>query len=150
MKKSLGNKRNEIGKNHIEEITNIYGDFKENKYCKIFDNEDFGYWQITVERPLIENGKVVKDKNGKPKSDSDLRDTENVPLKEDIKKYFEREVLPYNPDAWIDETKTRKGYEISFTKYFYEFKPLRTLEQIKKDILELEKQTEGMMKEIIK
>ena len=99
---------------------------------------------------MIENGKVVKDKNGKPKSDSDLRDTENVPLKEDIKKYFEREVLPYNPDAWIDETKTRKGYEISFTKYFYEFKPLRTLEQIKKDILELEKQTEGMMKEIIK
>lgn len=150
MKKNLGNKRNEIGKNHIEEITNIYGDYKQNKYCKVFDNDDFGYWQITVERPLIENGRVVKDKNGKPKSDPSLRDTENVPLKEDIKKYFEREVLPHVPDAWIDETKTKKGYEISFTKYFYEFKPLRNLDQIKKDILELEKQTEGMMKEVIK
>jgi len=150
MKKSLGNKRNEISPKQIEEITKIYGDFKEGKYSKIFDNEDLGYWQITIERPERDaKGNIVKDNKGKPKADGSLRDTENVPLKKDIRKYFEREVLPHVPDAWIDETKTKKGYEISFTKYFYEYKPLRTLEEIKKDILALEKQTEGMLKEVI-
>jgi len=150
MKKSLGKKRHEISSKQIEEITKIYGDYKEDKYSKIFDNDDFGYWQITVERPERDaKGNIVKDNKGKPKADASLRDTENVPLKEDIKKYFEREVLPHVPDAWIDESKTRKGYELSFTKYFYEYKPLRTLEEIKKDILALEKQTEGMLKEVI-
>lgn len=150
MKKSLGNKRHEISPKQIEEITKIYGDFKEGKYTKIFDNDDFGYWQITIERPERDSkGNIVKDNKGKPKADGSLRDTENVPLKDDIKKYFEKEVLPHVPDAWIDETKTKKGYEFSFTKYFYEYKPLRTLEEIKKDILALEKQTEGMLKEVI-
>lgn len=151
MKKSLGNKRHELGTEHIEEITKMYGDFKKSKFSKIFDNEDFGYWQITVERPLRDGKRIiVKDNKGKLKVDASLRDTENVPLKDDIKKYFEKEVLPHMPDAWIDEEKTRKGYEISFTKYFYEYKPLRSLEEIKKDILALEKQTEGMLKEVIK
>ena len=150
MKKSLGNKRNEISPKQIEEITKMYGDFKRGKYSKIFDNEELGYWQITIERPERDaKGNIVKDNKGKPKADGSLRDTENVPLKDNIKKYFEKEVLPHVPDAWIDETKTKKGYEISFTKYFYEYKPLRTLEEIKKDILALEKQTEGMLKEVI-
>lgn len=151
MKKSLGNKRHEISPTQISEITKIYGEFKENKYSKIFDNDYFGYWQITVERPTRnEKGNIQKDNKGKPKADATLRDTENVPLKDDIKKYFEKEVLPHVSDAWIDESKTRKGYEISFTKYFYQYKPLRSLEEIRKDILALEKQTEGMLKEAIK
>lgn len=150
MSKSLGNKRHEISPDQIDEIVKLYGNFKSGKYCKIFDNEDFGYSQITVERPLKdENGKVVTDNKGNPKPDTSLRDTENIPLKDDIQKYFEREVLPHVPDAWIDENKTKVGYEINFTKYFYEYRPLRSLEEITKDILELEKESEGLLKEII-
>ncbi|HLC79831.1 MAG TPA: class I SAM-dependent DNA methyltransferase [archaeon] len=151
MKKSLGEKRHEISAEQIGEITKIYGNFKEGKFSKIFDNEDFGYWQITVERPARdEKGNALKDNKGKPKADSNLRDTENVSLKDDIKKYFQKEVIPHVPDAWIDEEKTKKGYEISFTKYFYEYKPLRSLEEIRKDILALEKETEEKLKEAIK
>ena len=150
MSKSLGNKRNEIGESHIETITKIYGDFKENEFSKIFDNENFGYWQITVERPLRdENGNIAKDGKGKLKADANLRDTERVPLKDDIKTYFEMEVLPQVPDAWIDNSKTKKGYEINFTKYFYKYKPLRSLAEIKADILALEKETDGLIKEAI-
>ena len=150
MSKSLGNKRNEISDEDIERITKRYGNFKEGKFSKIFDNEDFGYNQITVERPAKDkNGNVILDKKGNPKPDSSLRDTENVPLKEDIHEYFEREVIPHVPDAWIDESKTKIGYEINLTKYFYEFKPLRSLEKITKDILELEKETSGLLKEIL-
>ena len=113
-------------------------------FQRLFDNEDFGYWQITVERPLRdEGGNIVKDGKGKPKPDANLRDNERVPLKEDIKTYFEREVLPHVPDAWIDKSKTKKGYEINFTKYFYKYKPLRRLSEIRADILALEKETEG-------
>jgi type I restriction enzyme M protein len=150
MSKSLGNKRNEIGDGHIETITKIYGDFKENEFSKIFNNEDFGYWQIIVERPLRdESGNTVKDGKGKPKPDANLRDTERVPLKENIKTYFEREVLPHVPDAWIDNSKTKKGYEINFTKYFYKYKPLRRLAEIRADILALEKETEGLLRKAI-
>jgi len=150
MSRSLGNKRNEIGESHIETITKTYGDFKENEFSKIFDNDDFGYWQITVERPLKDgSGNIVKDSKGKPKPDADLRDSERVPLKEDIKTYFEREVLPHVPDAWIDESKTKKGYEINFTKYFYKYKPLRSLAEIRADILALEKETDGLLRKAI-
>ncbi len=82
--------------------------------------------------------------------DADQRDFENVPLKEDIEEYFQREVLPHVPDAWIDHGKTRTGYEINFTKYFYQYKPLRSLEDIRNAILALEKETEGMIEKIIK
>ncbi len=150
MTKSLGNKRNEIGEGHIETITKIYGDFRENEFSKIFNNEDFGYWQITVERPLKdESGNIVKDGKGKLKPDTNLRDSERVPLKEDIITYFDREVLPHVPDAWIDNSKTKKGYEINFTKYFYKYKPLRSLSEIRADILALEQETEGLLKEAI-
>jgi len=149
MSKSLGDKRNELSDEHIAEITKIYGDFAEGEHCKIFDNTDFGYAKVIVERPLIENGKVITDKNGKPKPDSSLRDSENIPLKENIQDYFKREVKPHVPDAWIDESKTNIGYEINFTKYFYKYKPLRSLEEIKEDIMKLEEETEGLMKNVI-
>lgn len=150
MRKSLGNKRNYITDNQIRQITDIYTSFTESDLCKIFDNEDFGYTKITVERPLKdENGNDVKDNKGKIKPDPNLRDTESVPLKEDIDEYFKREVLPHVPDAWMDRSKDKIGYEISFTKYFYKYKPLRSLKEIKADILALESETEGLLKEII-
>lgn len=156
MIRSLGNKRKEIGdgKNRkpdqIKTITEIYEAFEEGEYCKIFENEDFGYTRITVERPKrYENGAIEKDKRGEPAPDSDLRDYENVPLKEDVEEYFKREVLPHLPDAWINHSKTKTGYEINFTKYFYQYKPLRSLEDIRKDILALEEETFEGIKEII-
>lgn len=149
MSKSLGDKRNELSDEHIAEITKIYGSFEENNYSKIFDNTDFGYAKVTVERPLRnEKGAIIKDKKG-PKPDASLRDTENIPLKEDIQTYMEREVLPHVPDAWVDESKTNIGYEINFTKYFYEYKPLRSLEEIRADIIALEQKTDGLIKKII-
>lgn len=150
MSKSLGDKRNELSTEHIAEITRIYGDFTENDYCKIFDNTDFGYSKVTVERPLRNaDGEIVLEKNGKPKADSSLRDTENIPLKQDIQEYFNKEVLPHVDDSWIDESKTNIGYEINFTKYFYKYKPLRSLDEIRADILKLEEETDGLMKKII-
>lgn len=163
MSRSLGNKRKQIVENGNDKgigfITKIYGDFEENEFCKILPNDYFGYWRITVEQPLIEDGKPVTDKKGKPKADSGLRDYENIPfLKEDnsgrlnpqtIKEYFNREVRPHLPDAWIDESKTKVGYEINFTKYFYEFKPLRSLEEIKAEILALEEKTMDGVKTIL-
>jgi len=140
---------NQLSDEHIAQITQLYGDFEENQYVKVFDNPDFGYSKVTVERPLRdENGNIIKDKKG-PKPDASLRDTENIPLKEDISEYMKREVLPHVPDAWIDETKTNIGYEINFTKYFYQYKPLRSLEEIRADILALEQETDGLIKEVI-
>lgn len=155
MDKSLGNKRKKIVENGSERgigfITNLYGNFEENEFVKILPNEFFGYWRITVEQPLKdEKGKVIKTK-GKPKPDTSLRDYENIPfLKKDktgklvpqtIEEYFDAEVKPHLPEAWIDHSKTKVGYEINFTKYFYEFKPLRSLKDIKADILALEEKT---------
>jgi len=149
MKRSLGNKRNEISESQIAELTRIYGDFEDNSICKIFDNEDFGYTRITVERPIRKEGEVVQDMFGNPKPDSSLRDYENVPLKEDIQTYFEREVKPHVPDAWIDESKHKVGYEVNFTRYFYQYQPLRSLAAIRADILQLEQETMDSVKEIL-
>jgi type I restriction enzyme M protein len=246
MNRSLGNKRNEISDEYIGKITNIYGKFKENEYCKIFPNKYFGYTRITVERPLrlnfqtskerivrieqqsgfinlakskkkgktalneIEEGKklqkqiqeillgmnsdivyknrqkfieaieqkanniginlqvpvtksilnalserdeaadICMDKDNKPEPDTDLRDYENVPLGDDIDGYFKREVLPHIPDAYMDRSKDKVGYEINFTKEFYKYKPLRSLEEIRKDILVLAKETEGLLEEVLR
>ena len=245
MARSLGNKRNEIGEDHIAEITKIYGAFKGGEYCKIFKNEYFGYTRVAVERPLklsfqasaeriarfdqqpgfsnlakskkkgkegireIEEGEslqkaiktmlagmdgvkiyknrekfvavmdaaidkaelkikapvmkaildalserdeaadICKDKDGKPESDAELRDAENIPLSDNIDAYFKREVLPHVPDAWMDRGKDKIGYEINFTKEFYKYKPLRSLEEIRRDILALEKETEGLLSVIL-
>lgn len=231
MRKPLGEKRKMLTEEHIKELTNIYGDFVPSKYCKIFDESDFAYWKVTVERPLRLNfqtseeriariseqtafanlaksrkrkpeeiakeveagekqqaeiieaieamdatvlyknraeftkqlhdafkkaGVTVKapvlkailtalsekdetadicvDKNGNPEPDTDLRDTEQIPAKEDIDEYIKREVLPYAPDAWVDESKTKKGYEIPFTRHFYKYTDLGNAEQTLRDI----------------
>lgn len=163
MPRSLGNKRKQIPENGeskgIGFITKLYGDFEENECVKILPNDFFGYHRVTVEQPLKdENGKVILSR-AKPKPDSKLRDYENIPfLKKDnegklvrqsIEDYFEREVKPHLRDAWIDDTKTKIGYEINFTKYFYEFKPLRALADIKADILALELSSLELEKKVL-
>ena len=247
MRKSLGNKRHEISAEQIAEITRLYGEFTEGEHVRIFDNEDFGYYRITVERPLrlnfrvdderlerlrsekkfealatsrkrkdeaameaeIEEGrwmqesilyvleglkesgtylnrkefrKVLKkafkegdvkldaplmkaimsalserdetadvctNKKGEPESDTGLRDFENVPLKDDIDSYMVREVLPHVPDAWVDSNKTKVGYEINFNRYFYQYTPPRPLEEIEKDLREIEGEITELMKEVM-
>jgi len=144
MRKSLGSKRKELSAEHIEDITRIFGDFKKVTrkgvpISRIFKNEDFGYRTITVERPERDDkGRPVlgtKGKGkGKPVADANLRDTENVPLSEDVEAYFQREVLPHAPDAWIDHEKTKVGYEIPFNRHFYVFKPPRPLAEIDKEL----------------
>jgi type I restriction enzyme M protein len=216
MRKSLGSKRKRICKDKIKEITCIFGDFEENEKSKTFDNTDFGFHRITVERPLklnfqtsperidvlkqtkafvklkekaqaeiiealglLDAGKVYKSRSGflgvirkvfkdagveiktpmlkviwnalserdeeaeacldkkkKPESDTDLRDYENIPLKDDIEEYFQREVIPHVPDAWIDHDKTKVGYEIPFNRHFYKYVPPRSLEEIDADLAE--------------
>ncbi len=147
-RKSIGTKRNDITDHCRSLIVQAYGEFrndaiygeKDGVYCwsKIFDTEDFGYYKITVERPeRDEQGNPVM-KKGKPVPDANLRDTENVPMKEDIRDYFEREVLPYAPDAWIDEKKTKVGYEIPMTRYFYEYQTPEPAEDILARITQLE------------
>ena len=140
MRKSLGSKRKELSEENIQEITQLFGKCKEAKkdgvpISRIFKNEDFGYHTITVERPLRdESGNIVLGTKGKLKGkvqpDASLRDTENVPLSEDVETYFKREVLPHAADAWIDDEKTKVGYEIPFNRHFYVFKPPRELAEI--------------------
>lgn len=149
-RKALGNKRNDIPESAIAEITRLYGDFVESDISKIFDTADFGYTKITVERPLRdENGQLIL-KKGKPQPDADLRDTENVPLKEDIQAYFQREVLPFAPDAWMDEKKARVGYEIPFTRYFYKYEAPRPSAEIKQEILAIEAELDGALAEVFR
>jgi type I restriction enzyme M protein len=200
LRKNLGKKNCELGEEDIQRICQTFLEFKETEQSKIFPNAAFGYWKVTVERPLRikgieaervytpaeikklkETGERAEDAppvirkihkkgatadplkglvaatiGGKPavveyEPDSDLRDTEQIPLLEEggIEAFLRREVLPYAPDAWYDPESVRTGYEISFTRYFYKPQPLRTLEEIRADILALEKETEGLLAEII-
>lgn len=139
-RKSIGTKRNDITDKCRELIVKAYGSFencavygdKNGIYCesKIFETVEFGYNKIVVERPeRDENGEIVL-KKGKPVADASLRDTENVPLVQDVDRYFEREVLPYAKDAWIDKKKTKVGYEIPMTRYFYEYQAPEKVEDI--------------------
>lgn len=158
MRKSLGSKRKELSPAHIDDITRIFGAFEEVTrdgvpISRIFKNEDFGYRTITVERPqrdaagnivVAEKGKA----KGKPLADANLRDAENVPLSEDIHAYFAREVLPHAPDAWIDEDKTKVGYEIPFNRHFYVFKPPRPLEEIDAELAQVTKKIVAMIGEL--
>jgi len=217
MRKSLGSKRKRISDEQIRTITQLFGDYEENEKSKIFDNTDFGFNRITVERPLKlnfqvsperidvlkgtkafaklkedaqaeildalgsldgemvyknrdgflkdlkgafkkagldiktamlkviwsalsekdEDADVCADKKGNPEADSDLRDNENIPLKEKIEDYFQREVIPHVPDAWIDHDKTKVGYEIPFNRHFYKYVPPRSLEEIDADLAEV-------------
>ena len=200
LRKNLGKKNCELGEEDIQRICDTFLAFEESEESKIFDNAAFGYWKVTVERPLRLEGvdpdraykaaeiKKLKEDcersetappvirkvhkrgtdadplrglfeamvNGKSvvveyEPDTDLRDTEQIPLKEEggIEAFLQREVLPYAADAWYQSDSVRIGYEISFTRYFYKPQPMRTLEEIRADILELEKETEGLLAEIV-
>jgi type I restriction enzyme M protein len=201
LRKNLGKKNCELSEADIQRICDTFLTFEESEQSKIFPNAAFGYWKVTVERPLRLKGaapdraytpkeiKALKEtserdesappvirkihKQGKAEPDplrgfleaaiggnrcvveyepdSDLRDTEQVPLLEEggIEAFLRREVLPHAPDAWYDPDSVKTGYEISFTRYFYKPQPLRTLEEIRADILALEKETEGLLGEII-
>ncbi len=200
LRKNLGKKNCELGEAEITRICDTFLAFEETEQSKIFDNAAFGYWKVTVERPLrftgIDESRAYKPKeikelketteraedaspvirkihkkgivpdplhglfeatiDGKPAAveyepDTDLRDTEQVPLTEDggIDAFLRREVLPYAPDAWYSKDSVKIGYEISFTRYFYKPKPMRTLEEIRADIIALEKETEGLLEGIV-
>ena len=150
MKKSLGDKRKEISDENRKEILETYLKFKENDICKIYDNSFFGYTKVQVEQPMIEEGKVKKDKSGNIKPDTQLRDHERIPLVDSIDEFYNHEVKPHLPESWMDRSKDRIGYEINFKKYFYQYQPLRPLEDITKDLLELDKKSQSSLKEILK
>ena len=200
LRKNLGKKNCELGEQDITRICNTFLDFKESEQSKTFDNAAFGYWKVTVERPLRIEGadpnraykaaeiKKLKESgersknaqpvikrihnrgtepdplcglfeitiDGKPavveyEPDTDLRDTEQIPLQEEggIEAFLKREVLPYAADAWYQPDRVKVGYEISFTRYFYKPQPMRTLAEIRADILALEEETEGLLGEIL-
>jgi type I restriction enzyme M protein len=201
LRKNLGSKNCELSEEEIGKICDTFRAFEGTEQSKIFPNAAFGYWKVTVERPLRLKGadhdraytpreiKTLRDSAERDESspavikrirrpgkaepdplhglfeatiggkrcvveyepDSELRDTEQIPLLEEggIDAFLRREVLPYAPDAWFDPVSVKVGYEISFTRYFYKPQPLRTLEEIRADILALEKETEGLLAEII-
>ena len=227
LRKNLGAKRKELGEGDIKKIVQLYGAAVSNEWSRVFDNDDFGYWTITVERPLRLNfavsperlaridgtaaltklgkelpklkkglatldrakiwmarepfqkavkkaldatgislappqakallqalserdeaAEVCTDSKGNPEPDADLRDTENVPLKEDVQVYFEREVLPHVSDAWIEHEKTKVGYEIPFNRYFYKYVPPRSLDEIDSDLRGLAGEIMGLLAEV--
>jgi type I restriction enzyme M protein len=148
MKKSLGNKRKVISDSQREQLLNSYVNFTEGEHSKIFPNTYFGYTKVIVEQPLIEDGKVVLDKKGLSKPDSSLRDSERIPLSQDIEEYYEKEVKPHLPNSWMDRSKDKVGYEINFTKYFYKYKPLRSVEEILTDLHRLEQESDGLFNEL--
>jgi len=200
LRKNLGKKNCELSDEDARRVLEAFLAFEETEESRIFDNQEFGYWKVRVERPLRlkgaepgrvyaaaeirnlrENCEVAEDapavikkvhRKGTPadplhglfeatiegevrvveyEPDTDLRDTEQVPLLEEggVEAFIRREVLPHVPDAWIDESQTRIGYEISFTRYFYKPQPMRTLEEIRADILALEAETDGLLEEIL-
>ena len=151
LRKSLNNKRKEIDEKSREIIANLYSTYETHKDYKDFNNIDFGYTTVTIDRPLYdEKGDIVKDKKGNTKADSKLRDTENIPLSMDVEEYFKKEVLPHVPDAWMDRAKDKIGYEIPFTRHFYEFKALRPSKEIKKDIKGLESRIVKGLEDLLK
>ena len=157
-RKSIGTKRNDITDACRELIVTAYGEFANGKvygdkngiYCesKVFESVEFGYNKIVVERPQRDEAGNILLKRGKPVPDTSLRDTENVPLVQDIDAYFAREVLPYAPDAWIDHSKTRVGYEIPMTRYFYEYQAPEAVEDIVARITALEQDISAGLAEL--
>lgn len=145
--KNIGEKRVDISVACREMIVQAYGEFKNKEYylgdktveSKIFENESFGFTRVTIERPKRdEKGNIIYKKSGSKTADNNLRDTEDIPLEEDIEKYFEHEILPFNPDAWMDRKKDKIGYEIPFTRLFYKFAPPEASEVIAQRIKKLE------------
>ena len=157
-RKSIGTKRNDITDACRELIVTAYGEFANGKvygdkngiYCesKVFESVEFGYNKIVVERPQRDEAGNILLKRGKPVPDTSLRDTENVPLVQDIDAYFAREVLPYAPDAWIDHSKTKVGYEIPMTRYFYDYQAPEAVEDIVARITALEQDISAGLAEL--
>jgi len=161
MRKNLGQKSREISDADRARIVRLYADHAEGDHSKILATDAFGYWTITVERPLRdESGEVVRDRKGNPKPDAKLRDTENVPFgyggntlgaagrDATITSYFEAEVAPHVPDAWVDPAKTKVGYEIPFTRYFYTYVPPRPLEEIDAELNTLVGEIMELLREV--
>ena len=158
-RKNIGNKRKDLSEDCRKLILKAYDEFSNKEYSdgdkkvesKVFDNSDFGFYRITIETPEIdENQEIKKNKKGNIKADSSKRDYENVPLKEDIEEYFEREVKPYNKNAWIDKKKTQVGYEIPFTRYFYKYVPPEDSDIIESRIRQNEKDIMKSLEKLFK
>ena len=152
LRKNLGEKNCEFTPEINEQILRAYMDFEETPISKIFDNSEFGYWEITVDRPKRdEQGVIVKNKRGKIEIDKTLRDKEQVPLTYEggIETFVRNEILPYTPDAIVNTDDYVIGYELSFTKYFYKPKRLRTLDEIRADIRAIEESTKGLLNQIL-
>lgn len=158
-RKPIGNKRNEFTDECINLVERVYSDFKNQRYVdegnglevesKIKDNEDFKYSKVVVERPITDDSGHPILKKGKPQADSSKRDTESIPWKEDITAYMVKNVLPYASDAWIDDKKTKIGYEIPFTREFYKYVAPRKSEEVFASLQELDKQEAELMAKII-
>jgi len=149
MKKNLGDKGKYITEEQIEQLLSIYQKFEENDFCKICTNSFFGYTKVVIDQPLVENDEFKKDRQGNLKPDISKRDNEHIPLSESIEDYYERKVKPYLSASWMDRSKDKIGYEVNFTKYFYRFTPLRSLEDISKDLKALDHEIEKLSMEII-
>lgn len=152
LRKNLGEKNCEFTPEINEQILRAYMDFEETPISKIFDNSEFGYWEITVDRPKRdEQGIIIKNKRGKIEIDKTLRDKEQVPLTYEggIEAFVRNEILPYTPDAIVNTDDYVIGYELSFTKYFYKPKRLRTLDEIRADIRAIEESTKGLLNQIL-
>jgi type I restriction enzyme M protein len=155
-RKNIGKKRVDLDDSSINLITRAYLEFKEEKYedselvveSKIFDNDFFGFTKVTIESPQLDDNDKPILKKGKPQADTKKRDTEIVPLKEDIKVFFKENVLPYNPSAWMDRSKDKVGYEIPFTRLFYKFIPPKASADIFAEIKQLEEEETQLMKEL--
>ena len=148
MKKSLGSKRKWITPGQSDQLFKVYLDFEEGEFSKIYPNHFFGYTKIVVKQPLIEDGDIKTDRKGNPKPDTSKRNNERVPLADSVDEYYDREVKPHLPDSWVDRSKDKVGYEINFTKYFYKFTPLRTLEDISQDLKSLDDEIKQLSMEM--
>ncbi len=152
LRKNLGEKNCETAEEARRTIMKLLMDFKETPQSKIFPNNEFGYWSVNVYQPQRdEQGNIILDKKGKPVIDKKSKDTEIIPFRYEggIEGFFQNEILPYSPDAILDEKSIVAGYELSFTKYFYKPKQLRTIEEISSDIRAIEERTDGLLDEIL-
>ena len=150
MKKNLGDKGKYLSDEQIQTLFDIYQSNEEGEFCKIFPNEFFGYTKVVVEQPLIEDGETKTDKKGNPKPDPKKRDHERVPLDQNVDEYWQREVQPHLSGSWMDRSKDKVGYEINFTKYFYQFTPLRSVEEITDDLRTLDEEISQLSLEIMR
>ncbi len=148
LRKKLGDKRKEISKENLSDILEAYLNFEENDHSKIFDNSYFGYSRILIEQPLVEDGEIKKTKNDDLKPNVKLRDYERVPFSNSIDEYFTNEIKPYLPNAWMDRSKDKIGYEINFVKEFFKYVPLKDSKLIKQSLIKLDKDISDGIKDL--